>query len=246
MEKSNSSAPPSPAWLGVPLRTPSATIGVLVVQHYADENAYTEHHLELLNSIGGQIALALERKQVEQSLRQRQQENEIIFHSAPSMIWYKDTRNRMLRANRAAAQSAGHGCAGISRVARMYDLFPSEAVRYHQDDLEVIRTVSQAGDHAAVSPAVGRGSRDLHGQDSLSRSEDGSITGVVAFATDITERQRAEEAMRRSEVNYRSMVQGAPYGICRVSAQGRLFNVNPALDGNARVRIARRNCWRRI
>src|SRR4029077_12754351 len=31
---------PSPAWLGVPLKTPKATIGVLVVQHYENENAY--------------------------------------------------------------------------------------------------------------------------------------------------------------------------------------------------------------
>ncbi len=32
---------PSPSWLGVPLRTPAATIGVLVVQHYEDANAFT-------------------------------------------------------------------------------------------------------------------------------------------------------------------------------------------------------------
>jgi len=31
----------SPAWLGVPLRTPTETIGVLVVQHYQNENATT-------------------------------------------------------------------------------------------------------------------------------------------------------------------------------------------------------------
>src|SRR4029077_10901267 len=31
---------PSPAWLGVPLKTPTATIGVLVVQHYQNESAY--------------------------------------------------------------------------------------------------------------------------------------------------------------------------------------------------------------
>jgi len=53
---------PSPSWLGVPLRTPAATIGVLVVQHYEDENAYTERDQEFLGSVGGQIALAIERK----------------------------------------------------------------------------------------------------------------------------------------------------------------------------------------
>src|SRR6201987_1349301 len=36
----------SPAWLGVPLKTPSATIGVMVVQHYQNENAYDQRDLE--------------------------------------------------------------------------------------------------------------------------------------------------------------------------------------------------------
>ena len=37
---------PSPAWLGVPLKTPTATIGVLVVQHYENQNAYDIRDLE--------------------------------------------------------------------------------------------------------------------------------------------------------------------------------------------------------
>ena len=218
----------APAWLGVPLRTPAATIGVLVVRNYADAKAYSERHLELLNSIGGQIALALERKNVEQTLRSQKREHEIIFESAPSMIWYKDTRNRVLRANRAAAQSLG--MEGKELEGRsMYDLFPSEAVRYHQDDLEVIRTGQPK--LGIIQPyRLPSGEVRLVCTDKIPYcAEDGRVTGVVAFATDITERQRAEEAMRRSEINYRSMVQGAPYGICRVSAQGRLFNANPAL-----------------
>src|SRR5262249_19373919 len=59
--------------------------------------------------------------------------------------------------------------------------------------------------------------------------QNGKIIGCVVFMTDVTERQRAEDALRRSEVNYRSVIQGAPYGICRASEDGRLFNVNPAL-----------------
>lgn len=59
----------SASWLGVPLRTHSQTIGVLVVQHYEDEYAYDERDLELLASVGSQIALAIERKRAESELR---------------------------------------------------------------------------------------------------------------------------------------------------------------------------------
>src|SRR5277367_1700685 len=60
---------PSPAWLGVPLKTPTATIGVLVVQHYQNENAYDLRDLEFLDSVGGHIALAIERRRAEEELR---------------------------------------------------------------------------------------------------------------------------------------------------------------------------------
>src|SRR5260370_13632863 len=59
----------SASWLGVPLRTPSRTIGVVVVQHYDDEHAYGERDLEFLESVGNQVAIAIDRKHAETSLR---------------------------------------------------------------------------------------------------------------------------------------------------------------------------------
>jgi len=60
----------SASWLGVPLRTPSRIIGVLVVQNYEEENAYDERDQEFLTSVGSQIALAIERKRAETNLRE--------------------------------------------------------------------------------------------------------------------------------------------------------------------------------
>ena len=59
----------SASWLGVPLRTPARTIGVLAVQHYEQEGAYSQRDLEVLSAVGDQIALAIERKQAEVELR---------------------------------------------------------------------------------------------------------------------------------------------------------------------------------
>ncbi|HEY5491567.1 MAG TPA: GAF domain-containing protein, partial [Gemmatimonadaceae bacterium] len=43
---------PSLSWMGVPLRTPSRIIGVLVLQDYARENCYSEHDLRFLAEVG--------------------------------------------------------------------------------------------------------------------------------------------------------------------------------------------------
>src|ERR1051326_6584482 len=65
VEKSGSA---SASWLGVPLRTHQRTIGVLVVQHYEEENVYDNYDLEFLAAVGNQIALAIERKRAEQAV----------------------------------------------------------------------------------------------------------------------------------------------------------------------------------
>ena len=59
--------------------------------------------------------------------------------------------------------------------------------------------------------------------------EIGSIKCVLATSQNVTERRRVAEELRRSEEQYRSLIERAPYGICRIAAQGRFLLVNPAL-----------------
>src|SRR2546428_8882286 len=61
------------------------------------------------------------------------------------------------------------------------------------------------------------------------RDRDGTVTGVIGVGTDITERRKAEEALRRSEESSRALVQHASYGIYRSSPEGRFLAANPAL-----------------
>ncbi|MGH9710465.1 MAG: PAS domain S-box protein, partial [Candidatus Acidiferrales bacterium] len=105
---------PSPSWLGVPLRTPSATIGVLVVQHYEDDRAYTHRDLEFLASVGGQIALAIERKRAETALRESEARFRVLIEQLPAVLWTTDRELRF-------TSSVG---AGLSRLG----LKPQEVV----------------------------------------------------------------------------------------------------------------------
>jgi PAS domain S-box-containing protein len=59
----------SPSWIGVPLNTPSSTIGVMVLQHYEKDNVYSETDLKFLSSVGSQIAIAIDRKRSEEEIR---------------------------------------------------------------------------------------------------------------------------------------------------------------------------------
>ena len=51
---------PAAAWLGAPMLLGERILGVIVVQHYTDRNAYNEWHRVLLEAVANQAAVALE------------------------------------------------------------------------------------------------------------------------------------------------------------------------------------------
>jgi len=100
---------PSPGWLGAPLKTPTSTIGVLVVQHYQNENAYDRRDLEFLESVGGHIALAIERRRAEDELRKNESMLRLLFEYNPLPTWlYEIDTLRFMKVNQAATDLYGY------------------------------------------------------------------------------------------------------------------------------------------
>jgi PAS domain S-box-containing protein len=58
---------------------------------------------------------------------------------------------------------------------------------------------------------------------------EGRPVGLRGIVIDVTEQKRAEEARRRSEQRFRSLVKNAIFGIYRSTLDGRFVEVNPAL-----------------
>jgi len=59
------------------------------------------------------------------------------------------------------------------------------------------------------------------------RDQAGRLTGSAAIARDISERIEMEEALRRSEANFRSVIENSPYGALRTLPDGRILLANP-------------------
>lgn len=140
----------------------------------------------------GKVSLAEVARQLE--------EYQTIFASMPIMLWYKDTDNRHIRVNKAAAALEGIEPEAIEGKSA-YDMYPFEqAAAYHADDLQVINSgkpkLGIIEKH--TSPVTGELMWLQTGKVPM-RNKDGEIIGVIAFAVDITEQKRAEEALQEQK-----------------------------------------------
>src|SRR5262245_50478033 len=124
-------------------------------------------------------------------------EMEVLLDSMPAFIWYKDCENRILRANRLAAESMGLSVDQLEGRST-YDLYPDEASKYHHDDLEVIRSGEPKLGIVEVLTTASGEKRWVRTDKIPYRNEAGEIVGVIVFAVDISERVGAEEALQRA------------------------------------------------
>lgn len=139
-----------------------------------------------------------ERKRAEDALRRLQQEQALILDTAPAMIWYKDTHNRMLRVNAAVAKSLGLRKDQIEG-RHTAEFYPEEAERYYQDDLAVARSGQpRLGIEEPYRLPSGEKRWVLTDKVPL-LDEAGQVSRILVMAVDITERKKVEEALREAD-----------------------------------------------
>jgi PAS domain S-box-containing protein len=167
------------------------------------------------------------RLEAERRLQRQQIEQQTLLDLIPAMVWYKDDRNRILRTNRLAAESIGKTVEDVEGQST-YDLYPDEAAKYYQDDLDVIRS-GQPKLGIVERYQTGTGEKHWVQTDKVPYCDrDGSVLGVLVFAQDITDRKRAEEALRLSGDRLRLLIDSSPVGVVLVDDSGTIVESNAA------------------
>jgi PAS domain S-box-containing protein len=168
-----------------------------------------------------------ERRLGEAALRSEQALFTDLGNTIPDHIFFKDRQSRFIRVNRAAALGFGFHNAAEAIGKTDFDIFSEEqARRYYSDEQRIMDTgepmigIEEKGTwpdgHVTWSSSTKMPLRDAQGR----------ITGLVGINHDITELKNAEEALRRSESEFRIIFENAPIGIALVDPDGRPIRCN--------------------
>ncbi len=178
------------SWLGIPLETPSEVLGVLVLQHYTDTDAFSNRDLEFLTSVGGQIAIAIERKRTEESLAESERRHRDLVENSQGFICIHDLDGRLLSVNPAAARSLHYTPAEM--VGRNLTEFIEPTARpYFGHYLQRIAT--EPSIDGLMNICTREGEERVWLYRNVRIEEPGKTPYVLGHAQDITESRRAEK-----------------------------------------------------
>ncbi len=187
---------PSPAWLGVPLKTPNATIGVLVVQHYRNAMAYDQRDLEFMDSVGGHIALAIERRRAEEELRRNESMLRLLFEHNPVPTWlYDNDTLRFLRVNAAAVKLYGFSQEEFENIDILAIRPPSEREKAR----EFVKTMRGEPEQSGIWLHQTRDGRVFEAEIISHQLTYAGRSVRLVVAQDVSERKNLESQLRQAQ-----------------------------------------------
>ena len=214
-----------------PIRERGRIVGAIVL--YAGESGlFTDDLLPTLDEMSTDVSFALdnfereaELERANQALLQSELRYRTLFDTNPHPMWVFDQETlRFLAVNNAAVRHYGY-----SRTE--FEDMTIEAIRPAEDIPRLLKHIRNNDKREVNSGAIWQ-----------HRKKDGTLIDVeivsemldfggrrakMVLANDVTERRRAEEALRQSEDRYRDLVEHSEDLICTYDLQGHLLSVNP-------------------
>jgi len=167
-----------------------------------------------------------ERKRAEEKLQQSEARYRALIETSPDAITLADMEGRILMVNRRGAEIQG-----VADPAELIGKQVFEMVAPDEREIALAKTreVLKTGFIQGLEYNVLRRDGTYHPVEltaSLLRDAQGRPQAFIGVTRDISERKRAEHALRESEERYRRLVETSPDGITLTDLEGHILMTN--------------------
>jgi PAS domain S-box-containing protein len=165
-----------------------------------------------------------ERKRAEEEIQRTADLLRVVADETTDAVFVKDRSGRYLLFNKAAARFVGKSVAEVLGKDDTGLFDPESARRVMERDRRVMES-GQADTVEEELTAAGV-TRAYHATKAPFRDGAGNVIGLVGISRDITDRMRAEQALRDSEQRFRTFVDHATDAFLLHDDQGTILDVN--------------------
>ena len=150
------------------------------------------------------LRMRKEREQAEKALRESESMLQNIIDGSPAFIFLKDKDGRFITINKWLEASLGMKREELKGKTD-YDIFPKEVADYYRkNDLQVLENKQPIQTEEIFDSPDGKKYTLLANKFPLFNAS-GEVIATCSISTDITERKKAEEALKKSEEEYSSL-----------------------------------------
>ncbi|MBF0470342.1 MAG: PAS domain S-box protein, partial [Gammaproteobacteria bacterium] len=170
-----------------------------------------------------------ERKAMERRLERFSRNFEAFLDQTTDFVYFKDEKSRLLFCSQTLAAITGHGHWKEMIGKHDREIFPAETAAIYEEEERLIFTEGKPLLHR-VDPyfdEAGEKGFVLTNKWPL-QNESGAVIGVFGISRDITEQQRAAQALAESESKLRGLYELSQLGIALNTMDGRFLEFNPS------------------
>jgi len=183
----------------LPLRVAGAFWGFIRMADYTSPRHWHDWELQTLSVAAESLSAFLMRKQTEEALRRKIEEQDALWTGTPDLLYIKDKDSVYLAANPAFAELNNLSCDEICGKTD-FDIYPPKvAGKLRAEDRTVIKTgeALKSIEHSLEKP-TGTTIQTITTKAPL-RDPTGAVTGIIGITHDVTERAELERQVRQSQ-----------------------------------------------
>jgi len=176
------------------------------------------------------ILYAVERHNMKEALREKQQLMEKLLESIPSPVFFKDAQGRYMACNQAFSDYIGLPKKDIIGHTAFEQAPRDLAEIYEQKDRELIQRLGTQSYEGDVVWADGTRHNVIFYK-ALILDQQSNPNGIVGVMLDITDRKKAEEQLQHSRQRFRAIFEASPDAMIISDAEtGQVIDANPAFE----------------